>query len=78
MEEEVVVVVACNHIQADREAATTSNAVAVADRVDVCRVEDRAICSNHSRSPTTSRRLLGSKPIGNNCRTIGLHRQPAV
>ena len=69
---------ACNHTQSDREAATTSNAVAVAERVGACPGEGRAICSNNSQSPTTNRRLVESIPIDNKRTTIGLHRLAAV
>ncbi len=74
----MVVAEACNHIQADREAATTSNAVAVAETEGACRGEGRAICNNNSRSPTTNRRLVESIPIDNKHTTIGLHRLAAV
>jgi hypothetical protein len=53
----------------DTEEDTTSKA---AVRVDTGRAgpEGRAICSNRNSLPTTSLRLLESKSIDNNCRTI--------
>jgi hypothetical protein len=63
--------------QDSTEAANSNTEVAVADMEDAC-PEGHAICSNHSRSPTTSRRPAESKPIDNNCRTNSLlPRTPA-
>jgi hypothetical protein len=74
----VVVVVncleACNGIPAGKEAGTTSNAVVEADKVGAFSLADHAICNNHSPSPTTSHRLVESKPIDNKRTTIALHR----
>lgn len=52
----------CPGLQADREAAATSNAVAVSEKAGVCPAS-HATCSNGNRSPTTSRRLFGSPKL---------------
>ena len=62
-EEEVVAVVAAPEADTrdSREAATTSNAADEADTQDDA-PEGHAICNNRNSFPTTSRRLLESKP----------------
>lgn len=81
-ESELWVVAACSeaysHIQAGREVGTTSNAAAQAGTQGAFLLEGRAICNNHSQSPTTSRRLLESKPIDNKRTTIALHPQESA
>ena len=49
---------------ADTEADPTNTADFPADTADAGQ-EDRATCNNRSLLPTTNRRLLESKPIGN-------------
>jgi hypothetical protein len=50
--------------EVDMEAGTTSTADFPADTVDDC-PEGRATDNNRSLLPTTSRRLLESRPTGN-------------
>ena len=56
------------------EAANSSKVEVAADTEDVC-PEVHAICSNHSWIPTTNRRRLVSKSIGNN-RTAIVPQRP--
>jgi hypothetical protein len=55
--------------EADTEAGTTSREAVGAD-TGGAGPEDHAICSNYNLLPTTSLRLLESKSIDNNCKTI--------
>jgi hypothetical protein len=74
-EEVVVVVVVVGPAEADTrdstEAETTSNEVVQADTEDEV-PGGHAICNNRNPTPTTSRRLLESKPIDNTRTTISL------
>ena len=55
----------------NKEAANSSKAEAEADKADVC-LEGRATCNNHNSIPTTSLRLVESKPTGSTGTTTAL------
>jgi hypothetical protein len=64
--------------QEDMEVDTTSNVAAQADTPGAFLWEDRAIYNNRNPSPTTSRRLLGSKPTDNKRKTMFLRLRPSA
>jgi hypothetical protein len=76
-EEAVVVGVVCPaevDTRDSTEAGTTSNEVAEVDTAGAV-PGGHATCSIRNPTPTTSRRLLESKPIDNTSTTMSLHRQ---